>query len=214
MIELRSTTAIRALVGASALVCLLGLGAELLHHALGEGGAALFLWSLSYEGNLPSWYASVLPLLCAGLLAAVAAGEAVDRGRWRMLAVGFVYISIDEAVGLHELLGELFDTEGVLHFGWVIPAAAVVLGVGLAFLGFLRRLDRPTARRFVLAGALYVTGAVLFELPLGWWTERHGSDTLGYALIDWCEETLEFTGLTLFAATLLGRLRGRALAVT
>ena len=84
----------------------------------------------------------MLPLLCAGLLAAVAAGEAVDRGRWRMLAVGFVYISIDEAVGLHELLGELFDTEGVLHFGWVIPAAAVVLGVGLAFLGFLRRLDR------------------------------------------------------------------------
>lgn len=122
--------------GASALVRLLGLGAELLHHALGEGGAALFLWSLSYEGNLPSWYASVLPLLCAGLLAAVAAGEAVDRGRWRMLAVGFVYISIDEAGACTSGPGELFDTEGVLHFGWVIPAAAVVLGVGLAFLGF------------------------------------------------------------------------------
>jgi len=213
MIELRSGAAIRALVGATALVCLLGLGAELLHHGSGEGHAALFFWSLSYEGNLPTWYATVLPLLCAAMLAAIAAGEAVDRGRWRALACGFVYISIDEAVELHELLGGLFDTEGVLRFGWVIVAANIVLAVGLAFLGFLRRLDRPTARRFVLAGGIYVTGAVLFELPLGWWTEQYGEDTPGYALIDWCEETLEFTGLTLFAATLLRRLEGRGLVV-
>jgi hypothetical protein len=108
----------------------------------------------------------------------------------------------------------LFDTEGLLHFGWVIPAAAIVLTVGLAFIGFLRRLDRSTARRFVLAGALYVTGALLFELPLGWWTEQYGDDSPGYALIDWCEETLEFAGLTLFAATLLRRLEGRTLALT
>ena len=214
MIELRSTTMIRGLASTTALFCLLGLGAELLKYLGGQDHAVLRLLSLSYEGNLPSWYASALPLLCAALLAVIAAGAPTDRGHWRMLALGFVYISIDEAVGLHELLGELFDTTGLLHFGWVMPAAAIVLTVGLAFFGFLRRLDRPTARRFVLAGALYVTGAVLFELPLGWWTEQHGADNLGYALIDWCEETLEFGGLTLFAATLQGRLQGRTLRVT
>lgn len=213
MIELRPAAAIRALIALTAVFCGLGLVVELLRHLGGLEHPALSLWSLSYEDNMPSWYASALPLLCAALLALVAAGESLDRRRWRALALGFVYISIDEALSLHEMLGALFDTGGVLHFGWVMPAAAIVLAVLLAFLGFLRRLDRPTARRFVLAGALYVTGAVLFELPLGWWTEQHGADSFGYALIDWGEETLEFGGLTLFAATLLRRLAGRTLAL-
>jgi hypothetical protein len=83
--------------------------------------------------------------------------------------------------------------------------------LGLTYLGFLLRLPRETAKQFTLAGALYLTGALLLELPLGYWTERHGDDGLGYALIDWCEETLEFVGLTLFARHLLDLLGGRAL---
>lgn len=201
----------RALVVAGALVCAAGLLAEALWHAGGLGPFGRWLLSLSDEGNLPSWYASVLPLLCAGLLAWIAAGEASDRGYWRALALGFTAISIDEAVGLHELVSGFFSTSGVLYFGWVIPAGALVVALGLAFVGFLRRLPRETARRFVAAGALYVGGAVVFELPLGWWTEQYGDESLGYALIDWCEETLEVVGLTVFAAALLARLQGRAL---
>lgn len=203
----------RALVVVGASVCAAGLIAEVMWHAGRLGPFARWLFSLSHEGNLPSWYASVLPLACAGLLAWIAAGEPVDRGYWRALALGFTAISIDEAVGLHELVSGFFDTSGVLYFGWVIPAGALVVALGLAFVGFLRRLSPETARRFVLAGALYVGGAVLCELPLGWWTERHGDEGLGYALIDWCEEALEFAGLTLFAAALLDRLAGRSLRV-
>jgi len=213
MTEISAAAIRRLLVIVTVAVCLAGLAAELLRHLAGVEHVAVSLWSLSYEGNMPSWYASVLPLVCAGLLAWVAGGEASDRRHWWALALGFVYISVDESVNLHEMLGPLFDTEGVLHFGWVIPAAGVVLVVGLTFVGFLRRLDRATMGRFVVAGALYVTGAVLCELPLGWWTEQYGDADLGYALIDWCEETLEFTGLTLFAGSLLARLEGRGLRV-
>lgn len=204
-IELPAATG-RALVGLTTGFCLLGLAAELLRHGLDLDHPAINLCSLSYEGNLPTWYASALPLLLAALLAELARREPAERGPWRALALGFVAISIDELVGLHEQLGSLFDTRGLLRFGWVIPAAAIVLSVGLGLLGFLRRLDPATARRFVLAGGLYVTGAVLLELPLGWWTEQHGDDSPGYALLDWGEETLEFTGLTLFARALLARL--------
>lgn len=213
-VELPRRSIRRALVITSALLSAVGLGVELLRHGQGIDHPAISLWSLSYEGNVPSWYASLLPLICAGLLAWVAAVERTDRAHWRGLALGFLYISIDEAVSLHELLSGLFDTEGVLRFGWVIPASALVLVLGLVYLGFLRRLARASARRFVLAGALYVTGAVLFELPLGWWTEHHGDDSLGYALIDWCEETLEFAGLTVFAAALLAHLPDAALRLT
>jgi len=214
-VDLPLTNARRALVVATVVVCLVGLIAELVRHGLGLADSAVAsLLSLSFEGNLPTWYASVLPLTCAGLLAWIAAGEQQDRGHWRALALGFLAISIDEILGLHELLSPLFDTTGPLHFGWVIPGAAIVVIVGLSFLGFLRRLPRATARVFVLAGALYVLGAVACDVPLGWWTSVHGDDNLGYYLIDWCEETLEYTGLTIFACALLTRLQGRALRIT
>ena len=213
--ELPAAVVRRVLVVATVVVCLVGLCAELARHLLGLGdSAAASILSLSFEGNLPTWYASVLPLICAGLLAWISAGEPRDRGHWRALALGFVAISIDEVVGLHELLSPLIDTDGALHFGWVIPAGALVIALGLAFLGFLRRLSPGTARVFVLAGALYVTGAVVCDVPLGWWTVTHGEDGLGYALIDWCEETLEFTGLTIFASALLTRLTDQALRIT
>lgn len=199
---------------ATTLVCLVGLGAELARHLLLLDSPILSLLSLSYEGNLPTWYASVLPLLCAALLAWISLGEDRDRRHWRALALGFVAISIDELLGLHEHLSPLVGTTGALHFGWVLPAGALVALLGLAFLGFLRRLSRETARTFLLAGAIYVGGAVLGDIPLGWWTATHGDDGLGYALIDWCEETLEFVGLTLFAGALLTRLGGRGLRVT
>lgn len=213
-VQLPVSSVRRLLIVLAASFSLIGLLAELARH-LGEVDSSVCdLLSLSYEGNLPSWYASALPLLCAGLLAWIGASEPHDRRHWRLLALGFCAISIDEAVGFHEQLSALFDTSGLLQFGWVIPAGALVLLLGLSFLGFLRRLSPETSRRFILAGALYVTGAVLFELPLGWWTERHGDDDLGYALIDWCEEALEFTGLTVFAAALLRRLQGRPLRLT
>ena len=44
--------------------------------------------------------------------------------------------------------------------------------------------------------------------------EQHGDDNLGYYLLDWCEETLELVGLTLFASALLTRLTGRELRLT
>ncbi|MCY0993620.1 hypothetical protein OV203_41160 [Nannocystis sp. ILAH1] len=211
VLELSVSAVRRLLVVLALLVSLAGLLAELLRH-LGElDHPALTLLSLSWEGNLPSWYASVLPLVCAGLLRWIAAVETSDRFYWNFLALGFLAISIDETIALHERLSGQFDVGGVLYFDWVIPAGLLVLVLGLAFLGFLRRLSSGTARRFILAGALYVGGAVLFELPLGWWTERHGDDDLGYALIDWCEETLEFVGLTLFASALLDHLAGRQL---
>ena len=213
--DLPTSAARRALVITTIVVCLVGLLVELARHFLAlEDVALVGLLSLSYEGNLPTWYASVLPLVCAALLAWVAAGEPRDRFHWRSLSLGFVAISIDEIIGLHELLSPLVGTTGVLHFGWVIPAGALVLALAVVFLGFLRRLDRPTARTFVLAGALYVTGAVACDIPLGWWTSVHGDDNFVYYLIDWCEETLEYVGLTVFACALLTRLQGRGVRLT
>jgi hypothetical protein len=126
--------------------------------------------------------------------------------RWALLGLVFCFMSLDEAVELHEGLGRLVKLGVVLYFSWVVPASIIVLLLGLAYLPFLKHLEPRTRWRFVLAGTLYVGGALVFELPLGWWAERAGTENLVYVLIDWVEESLEIFGATLFLVSLLSRL--------
>jgi hypothetical protein len=169
--------------------------------------------SLSYERNLPTWYASGLLLCCALALAAIARYAALTgaprRRHWWGLAAAFLYLSMDESVGLHEHLSDWVHLHGVLYFSWVVPAGAAVLAFALAYLPFLAHLPERPRRQFLVAGALYVTGALGMELPLGYWTELHGNDNLVYALIDLVEESLELLGASLFLAALVEYLEAR-----
>jgi hypothetical protein len=163
-------------------------------------------FSLSHEANLPTWYSSCLLFSCALVLSAIvrhAPKSLLYRRRWAILALGFFYMSLDESVEIHEHLGGLFGTGGVLYFDWVIPASLVVLVVGIAYWPFLRALSLRRRRQFIMAGVLYVGGAVLMELPLGWWTAQAGTENFVYALIDWVEETLEIIGASYFLVSLL-----------
>lgn len=206
--QLSSAGVYRRLILASALVALAGLLAEVLQSiwSSASGHAAFALFSLSHEGNVPTWYSSLLAG-GAGVLLGLAARAAESRRlAWWGLAAGFMLISMDEVVGLHEGVSSLFDLGGVWYFGWVIPAALLVVVLAALYLPFLAQLEPATRRRFIVAGALYVTGAVLFELPLGAWTEERGSSNLGYGLIDWVEESLEIAGVTLFIGALIAHL--------
>lgn len=207
-----SQTRLRAvLFGLMAVVAAAGLAVEVLRPVLRlkSRSGVVPLLSLSYEQNVPTWYASSLMLACSLALAVAALGarrEGGYRKHWWGLSAGFAAISLDEVVGLHEEASSLFNFGGVLYFGWVIPAAVVVAVVGLAYLRFLAHLPRETRVRFIVSGAIYVAGAVVMELPLGYWTERAGSDNLGYALIDFVEESMEMLGANLFLIALIEHL--------
>jgi hypothetical protein len=205
----------RWLLAIAGVLTALGVGMEVAYYMLDarELEPLVAFLSLSYERNLPTWYASGLLLACAFLLTAIARAatlaRAPGRHHWWALAVAFAYISLDESVGLHENLGDLLSLGGVLFFTWVVPAAVVVVLGGLAFLPFLARLPSRRRWQFILSGVLYVGGALAMELPLGWWTERHGNDNLVYALIDHVEEALELVGASLFLAALAEELGER-----
>lgn len=201
-----------ALLGTAAGVSLLGLIAELIHQLIPSVQSPLLpLLSLSVEGNFPTWYSSLLLAGCSLLLLTIAAGvrQAGEKflRRWTLLGIVFLYMSIDESVELHEHLGEIVQLHGVLYFSWVVPAGILVLLLGIAYLPFLKHLPAQTRRRFVLAGVIYVGGALFLELPLGFWAERVGRDNVVYGLIDWVEETMEIFGATLFLLSLLSHLR-------
>jgi hypothetical protein len=202
----------------TAIVCVLGIAAEVVHHSAGIESPLIPLLSLSAEANLPTWYSSILLFACAVVLASIASIVRGQRVRfathWTVLAAIFLYMSLDETAQLHERLNSLWSLEGVFYFSWIIPAAVIVLVIGLAYLPFVLHLPPPTRIRFIAAGIIYVGGALIMEMPLGAWATRHGEDNIGYALIDALEETMEMAGASLFLLALLRHRASLALAST
>ncbi len=195
----------RRLLIAVALVAALGLVIEVTHaYAAGDVVDALLpKLSLSYEGNLPTWLSSGLLLACAVVAGSIASARGPLHRHWWGITAVAAWMSLDETAELHEHLGGLVGGTGVLYFDWVIPAAVLLAVLALVYVPFVRALQAATRMRLVIAAAIYVGGALVMELPLGWWTEHHGTDGLGYALIDWVEETLEMVGVSLALVALV-----------
>ena len=174
---------------------------------------------LNREWNIPSWYSSGLLLLSAILLALIAAeawqARRPDAAHWSGLAIVLSLLSIDEAVAIHEAwsvpLRQLLGvTGGPLYYAWVIPAMMSVLLVALLYWRFFSALPKATKRRFLLAAALYVGGAVGIELFEGCYISRMGTnETFTYALMVSAEELLEMCGVVVLIHGLLCYLGGR-----
>lgn len=193
---------------------LTGLGAlaEISRHfALSPGLREIAVFAnLLEEGNLPTWYISMLLLACAALLMAIAANRtrAKDRDGWRwlLLAVAFLYISVDELVMIHEGLNaplqDALGASGILYFAWVLPFGALAALLFVGYLGYLARLPRLVRLLFVAGGLLYVGGALGTELGVSVWYERNGGDNLVYGLLNIWQESLEILGVTVFCSGL------------
>jgi hypothetical protein len=180
--------------------------------------AVMRLFDVNSEGNVPTWFSSMLLMACAlvaGLLAVLvrrAGGR--DARYWAGLAAVLSLLSLDEVAGLHERLGGpaaevLGDaTGGVLHFAWVAPGVVLALVVGLAFARLVVRLPPGTRRLVVAAAAMYLTGAVALEAVGGIVLEAQG-DRAMYLLVTAAEEGLEMAGsvLLLYAGMCLLHLR-------
>lgn len=163
------------------------------------------LFDADREANVPTWF-SVALLLVIALLALGVSTLLRDRpGRshwyWVGLAVVFAYLSVDELAGIHEelipRLSLVVEARGALTYPWTIVAAPLVALFVLAYAPFLWRLPRRTAGLLLLAGALYVGGALGLEAVGGLIVDEDGRITLGYVLVTSAEELLEMAGAAL-----------------
>jgi hypothetical protein len=163
------------------------------------------------EGNVPAWYSASLLLVSSGLLAVIAlAQKHLRRGQvlhWVVLSLIFAFLSIDETVQLHELsirpLQDMFGATGFLYYAWIVPAGVCVALLAVAYLRFMVRLPSRTRRLFLLAGAIYVGGAIGVEALSGQQASLHGEHNLTYHLIITAEELFEMTGIVIFIYALL-----------
>lgn len=172
-------------------------------------------FDLGLEPSVPALWSTFLLAGCAILLAANGRAAATPRRKgWYGLAIVFAALAIDENVMIHEMandtLHEALGTSGPLYFAWVIPGVLFTLAVALGSARFVMRLDRRTRALFLVAGALFVGGAIGMELIAGVIVEAHGADSVGHMVEQAIEETMEMSGTIVFLYALMDRLGRRA----
>jgi len=174
----------------------------------------LELLNLDGELTLPAWLESAMMLGAALLMMLCgAAARRHDRRNalpWFVLAAIFVFLSADESMQIHERLSIVVNAfgsfGGILAFSWVVAMTPVVLVLGLLFLPFLLRLPAPVGRRLVVAGAVFVLGAIGCELVAGYLVSQ-GDRGWRYGVEVAAEEGLEMAGLVLAIGAVLDYLR-------
>jgi hypothetical protein len=173
-------TIVRFLIVAVLLITLAGLAARFALYMWGDKAFLdpLELLDVGEEQSIPTWFESMMFMLCSILLAVVAVTKR-QRGEryglhWGVLSIIFLYLSLDEVATIHEALGAAlerllrhttgFEAGGAISYFWVVPGIAFVLVVALAYVRFLLHLPRTTRRLFLFAGAVFVLGALGVEM--------------------------------------------------
>lgn len=166
----------------------------------------LHVFHLDAEANVPTWYSSITLLLCAVMLAVIgrAKREVCEPyvRHWNGLALVFLYLSIDEAAGLHDglnaVLTAVFQPSGFLNFPWVLPASLAVASLGIVYMRWFRHLPAWAQARFLLAGIIYLAGAVGCEVLGAILLEGSTNQPMTYVVISHLEELLEMAGVAFF----------------
>lgn len=175
------------------------------------------LLDVDSENSLPNWYSSITLFICAALLFVISLVKKQEGDRysnhWKWLSVIFLYISLDESAGIHELLidplRDSFHLSGFLYYPWVIVAGTLVVTIFFIYLKFLFALPVRTRFLFLLAGAIYIMGAAGFEMIGGEFISTHlskvatGWEGFEFHLFIGVEEFLEKVGVGLFIYALL-----------
>lgn len=170
------------------------------------------VFNVNDEANVPTFFAGLLWLVSAAIAWQLARLSSDGRSRraWLGILVICVLIAADETFALHERLIEpvrdATGADGVLHYAWVIPYAVLLVLVVLVLAPFIWRLGRPVTQLIVLAGAIFVTGALGMELAEGYIASGLSEDettTPAFIALYTIEETLELIGVSLFIYALL-----------
>jgi len=189
------------------------------------------------EDNVPTWYSAVQLQLSSILLAAIAIAKRRRREgyalHWAILSSIFLYLSLDEVASQHEELSngvisslgrDLLDlNSGFFHQFWVVPGIVFTLVFLLAYLRFLAHLPSETRRLFVIAGTLFVLGAlgaemlqarVISSYAMEGWANVGGLPKIAVGLLGSLEELLEMLGIVVFIFALLSYMSSHLPGIT
>ncbi|HLO48802.1 MAG TPA: hypothetical protein VK211_10350 [Kamptonema sp.] len=163
-------------------------------------------FNVDLERNIPTLYSCFGLLFSSMLLGAIAYGKKLENNRytrhWMILSGILFYQCLDEGAQLHEKLimplRTLFQASGFLYFTWVVPAFVLLALFGLFYLKFINHFPIKFRNLFIMAGLVYIGGALGMELLGGHYASVNGMDNIGYQVFVTIEEFLEMLGIVIF----------------
>ena len=171
------------------------------------------LFRLDSEQSFSTWYSTLALAFSALLLFAIYRDKSVRFDRfsrhWLGLACIFAFLSADEACSIHEKISVFMrlhvSTFGLVSGQWTAVYAVLLIILAFVYLPFLRHLWPRPAAMFVVAGAVFVTGAVGLELVGAYYytTAQLDSKDFLYSVIAGTEDLFEMLGILLWMRSLL-----------
>ena len=180
------------------------------------------LFELDNESNLPAIFSFCLMAISFLLLCMITAFNkrcGLPYLAWFWLAFIFGYLALDEGAMIHEMAQEWIrpfipKTDALIHV-WVVPYSLLFIIVAFAFLRCWLRLEPGARWAMAMAGAIYVCGAVGFEMLGALNYAKYGDNRgLEYTLLSNMEEFLEMTGIVIFIYALLRCLQQHSMSLT
>jgi len=175
-------------------------------------------FDVGLEKNIPTMYSVLAWSLAAFATGLAAHNEAIRGGafvgRWRALALIFLFLAFDEGTTIHEHIGsylkdwELLPATGLLHFFWVVPYSFLVILLASLYAPFLDALPTRTKLGFILSGTVFIGGAMGVEMFSAsvYETKGEGHSVLYHVLYS-IEEFMEMLGVALLIFFVLDYLK-------
>lgn len=168
------------------------------------------MFDLNAEQNIPTLFSGFLLFLSSILLEVITLAKQRENNPytpyWQSLSLIFLYLSLDELLGIHEKLNKGLNQ--ILQSNpdkyWDVLNVTLLIVFGFANIKFLLHLPKNIQRLFILAFSLFAVGAVTIELiGVHYWTNIYGQKIFLAEVITTFEECLEILGVTIFIHALI-----------
>ena len=168
------------------------------------------LFDISEEANITAWFSSLLLLFSAVLLTVIAKAKSTSAKpyarHWGFLSIIFLYLSLDEAAKIHEItikpMRSFFNASGFFYYAWVIIAIPFILLFGFLFMRFVLDLPPSTRAQFIIAGVIFLIGALGFEMLGGYYRDKLVAGLNICPILVTLEEFFENVGIVVFISAL------------
>ncbi|MEJ2003444.1 MAG: hypothetical protein P8X57_00420 [Cyclobacteriaceae bacterium] len=118
------------------------------------------IFHLNAEQSIPAYFSTILLFISSILLWVIGKVADTDSGKWKLLSVLFLMMSVDEMASLHEklipLMRSLTGENQFFYWGWTIPAALFMIIFGIIFFPFWKRLPGMTRKGMIDVGGHYL----------------------------------------------------------
>jgi hypothetical protein len=172
-------------------------------------------FNFNLENNFPSFFSALILFFSALLLGLIYKLTKVTdtyKKRWLLLSVVFLFLSMDEALKIHERVEHLSrlvftnNLDGFLFWTWIIPYVLLALVVASFCFRMVLQLPKAVRNKFILAGTLYVFAAAGTESIEGHLMKITAEDPVVLMITTTIQELLEMVSIIIFIAGLLAYL--------